>query len=194
VYWHVGLFEKALEAAAVAGKLDPGQQFFTTGLTYLYWQKYDLAVQEWDKDPDGVPSTWKALALFHQGRDREASALNEEFLKTHARTSLPRSVEALLAARSGQAAKAEEQIALAIQYDRGLSHFHHVEYNIGSAYALMGKPRQALEWLRKSAEHGFQCYPLFATDPNLAALRGDPGYEALLRKMKAEWEHYRDTL
>jgi TolB-like protein/Tfp pilus assembly protein PilF/predicted Ser/Thr protein kinase len=194
VYWHVGLFEKALEAAAVAGKLDPGQQFFTTGLTYFYWQKYDLAVQEWDKDPEGVPGAWKALALFHQGRDREASAFIEEFLKTHARESNPRSVSALLAARSGHDAKAEEQIALAIQYDRGLSHFHHVEYNIGSAYALMGKPRQAVEWLGKSAEHGFQCYPLFATDPNLASLRGDPGYEALLRKMKAEWEHYRDTL
>jgi serine/threonine protein kinase/tetratricopeptide (TPR) repeat protein len=194
VYWHVGLFEKALEAAAVGGKLDPGQQFLTTGLAYICWQKYDLAVQELDKDPDGVTRTWKALALFHLGRDREASALIEEVLKTQARGSNPRSVNALLAARRGQAAKAEEQIALAIQYDRGLSHFHHVEYNIGSAYALMGRPRQALEWLRKSAEHGFQCYPLFATDPNLAALRGDPGYEALLRKMKAEWEHYRDTL
>ena len=194
VYWHVGLFEKALEAASVVGKLDPGQQFVTTGLTYLHWQKYDLATQQLDKLPDAVWGQWKALALFHQGSDREASALNEEFLKTHPRESFPRSVRALLAARSGQAAKAEEQIALAIQYDRGLSHFHHVEYNIGSAYALMGKPRQAVEWLQKSAEHGFQCYPLFATDPDLAALRGDPGYEALLRKMKAEWEHYRDTL
>ncbi len=194
VYWHVGLFEKALEAAAVGGKLDPGQQFFRTGLIYLYWQKYDLAVQELDKDPDGVTNTWKALALFYLGRDREASALIEEVLKTHARGSNPRSINALLAARSGQTAKAEEQIALAIQYDRGLSHFHHVEYNIGVAYALMGRIRQAVEWLGKAAEHGFQCYPFYAADPNLASLRGDPGYKALLRKMKAEWEHYRDTL
>jgi eukaryotic-like serine/threonine-protein kinase len=194
VYWHVGLFEKALDAVAVAGRVDPGQQFFSTGLIYHYWQKYDLAIQEWDKDPEGVSGTWKAMALFQQGRDREASALNEEYLKTHARESLSRSISALLAARSGQAAKAEEQIALAIQYDRGLSHFHHVEYNIGSAYALMGKPRQAVEWLGKSAEHGFQCHPLFATDPNLTTLRGDPGYAALMRKLKAEWEHYRDTL
>jgi eukaryotic-like serine/threonine-protein kinase len=194
VYWHVGLFEKALEAATVGGRLDPGEQNLPTGLTYLVWQKYDLAAQELDKDPHAARGPWKALALFYQGRDREASALNEEFLKTHARESLPRSVEALVAARRGQAAKAEEQIALAIQYDRGLSHFHHVEYNIGATYALLGKPRQAVEWLGKSGEHGFPCYPFFAADPNLASLRGDPGYEALLRKMKAEWEHYRDTL
>ena len=58
----------------------------------------------------------------------------------------------------------------------------------------VGKPRDALEWLQKSAEHGFPCYPFFAGDPNLAALRGDPGFEALLRKLKAEWEHYRGTL
>jgi len=194
VYWHVGLFEKALEAETLSGKFDPGEQHLGTGLTYLVWQRYDLAVQELDKDPRDARSPWKALALFYQGRDREASALIEEYLKTHARDSLPRSVTALLAARSGQASKAEEQIALAIQYDRGLSHFHHVQYNIGVAYALMGKPRQAVEWLQKSAEHGFPCYPFFSADPNLASLRGDPGYEALLRKLKVEWEHYRDTL
>ena len=58
----------------------------------------------------------------------------------------------------------------------------------------MGKPRLALEWLEKAADHGFPCYPLFASDPNLSSLRGDPGYESLLRKMKAEWEHYQATL
>ncbi len=194
VYWHVGLFEKALEAATVGGRLEPGGQVLTTGFTYLLSQKYDLAIQELDKDPHWARHPWKAIALFYLGKDREASALNVAYLKEHARESLPWSVEALLAARGGQNVKAEEQIALAMQYDRGLSHFHHVEYNIGVAYALMGRPRQAVEWLEKSAEHGFQCYPLFASDPNLASLRGDSGYEALLRKMKAEWEHYRDTL
>jgi hypothetical protein len=103
-------------------------------------------------------------------------------------------VNAVLLARAGDYRKSEEYIARAIEADRGLGHFHHTEYNIASAYALMGRPRQAVEWLRRSAENGFPCYPLFASDPNLVSLRGDPDYQSLLGKMKADWERYRSTL
>jgi eukaryotic-like serine/threonine-protein kinase len=194
VYQHVGLFEKALQEAAVFGRLEPGRQFPLRAFTYFFSGKPDLAVQNLRKDPNGTRSPWLAMALAYAGRDREAAEANAEPPERKTRESIRRSLDALMAARKGDAAKAEKEIALAIQSDRGLSHFHHTEYNIGVAYALMGKPRQAVEWLEKSAEQGFPCYPFFASDPNLASLGGDPGYEALLRKMKSEWEHYRDTL
>ncbi len=194
VYQHVGLFEKALQEAAVFGRLEPGRQFRLRGFTYFNWGKPDLAVQNLGKDSDPAGDPWLALALAYAGREPEAAAANAESLKSQTRGSFTRSVEAFMAAKNGDAAKAEKEIALAIQFDRGLSHFHHAEYNIGVAYALMGKPRQAVEWLEKAASEGLPCYPFFATDPNLASLRGDPAYQALLRKMKSEWEHYRDTL
>jgi len=66
--------------------------------------------------------------------------------------------------------------------------------NIASAYALLGQPGDAVHWLRWAAGNGFPCYPLFASDPNLARIRQDPGYVALMDELKAQWERYRATL
>jgi hypothetical protein len=58
----------------------------------------------------------------------------------------------------------------------------------------MGKKEKALEWLRRSAEHGFPCYPLFRGDPYLESLRNDPEFQAFLLRMKEQWERLRTTL
>jgi hypothetical protein len=35
------------------------------------------------------------------------------------------------------------------------------------------------------------CYPLFAGDPNLKNLRGDPEFSAFLEEQRIQWERYR---
>jgi hypothetical protein len=97
-------------------------------------------------------------------------------------------------ARAGEARGAEEFAARSIEADRGLSHYHHVEYAIGSAYALVGKKAAAIQWLERAAAHGLPCYPIFRDDPFLAGLRGDPAFDALLGRLKARWEGYRREL
>jgi len=205
IYFHVGLFEKSEEESKVARRLDPHEpeNSFRLAAVYLFWQKYGPAVAEFERyESAGRRHPWKALALSNLNRDEEAFAFLENFLRVdpkdpafeRQRWEVALGVYPVLLSRAGDDRKAEQYIARAVESDRGLGHFHHSEYNIASAYALMGKPRQAVEWLQKSAEHGFPCYPLFASDPTLNSLRGDPAYHSLLRKMKAEWEHYRATL
>jgi hypothetical protein len=77
---------------------------------------------------------------------------------------------------------------------KGLGHFHHAEYDIGTAYATMGEKAEALSWLRRAAADGFPCYPLFRKDPLLDPLRTDPAFKAFLEEMKADWERRRSTL
>jgi tetratricopeptide (TPR) repeat protein len=207
IYVHVGLFEKSERESKLARRLDPHEPWNSHFLAaaYLFSQKYDLALAEfarYESAAAGRRHPWKALALSNLNREEEAFAFLEDFLGVDPKhPAFEREmwesglgVYAVLLSRAGDHRKAEQYIARAIQADRGLGHFHHSEYNIASAYALMGKPRQAVDWLRKSAENGFPCYPLFASDPNLSSLRGDPAYQSLLRKMKAEWEHYQATL
>ncbi|HUS36912.1 MAG TPA: hypothetical protein VM680_16325, partial [Verrucomicrobiae bacterium] len=74
---------------------------------------------------------------------------------------------------------------------RGRGHFHHTEYHIACAYALLNKPDSALEWLRKSVAEGFNCYPLFQCDANLANLRTDPRFVELLASEKTRYETFR---
>jgi hypothetical protein len=104
------------------------------------------------------------------------------------------STYAILLAADGKNEQAEEQIGLAIRRGEGRGHFHQAEYNIASAYALMGKHREALHWLRKTAEDRITCYPLFAGDPNLNNLRGDPEFQTWLGEMKSLWERRRAAL
>jgi hypothetical protein len=87
----------------------------------------------------------KVLLLSYLGREKEAFALITQLLGRKSETweglrtdpAFLRSVHAVLLGRAGKIEEAEQNIALAIQNDRGLSHFHHAEYNIASAYALV---------------------------------------------------------
>ena len=73
-------------------------------------------------------------------------------------------------------------------------HFHHTAYNIASAYALLGEPAQAIHWLQDAADNGFPCYPLFAADTQLEALRRDPRFIAFLATMRRDWEQRQKSL
>jgi hypothetical protein len=101
---------------------------------------------------------------------------------------------AVALARAGDARQAREEIARAARLDHGTSDIHHSQYYVGAAYALLGEPEQALEWLERSAAEGFPCYPFFASDPDLDRLRKDPRFQAFLAQLKTQWEGYRATL
>jgi hypothetical protein len=49
-------------------------------------------------------------------------------------------------------------------------------------------------WLRRTADEGFPCYPLFERDPGLANLRGRPEFAAFMQDMRARSEKYRRGL
>ena len=75
-----------------------------------------------------------------------------------------------------------------------MSHYHHTEYAIGTVYALTGKKAAAVQWLERAAAHGLPCYPLYRDDPALASLHGDPAFQALLSRLKSQWEGYQRSL
>ena len=104
------------------------------------------------------------------------------------------SMKAMLFAKAGKRKEAEAAIRQAIEMGRDFGHFHHTAYNVATTYALLQKPKQAVNWLEAAADGGFPCYPLFANDPNLRSLRSDPAFKALLATMKSQWDRYMSTL
>ena len=77
---------------------------------------------------------------------------------------------------------------------QNFGHFHHTAYNIASAYALLGNRDKAIEYLQGAADDGFPCYPLFASDAQLDALRQDPRFIALMAKLERDWEERKKSL
>ncbi len=195
VYMHIGLLDKALMELRLAVSLDPSVPEAPPRIARVHWyeQQFDTALAEFERMPG-----WEdehALVLDHLGRTNEALRLLQQAEGRGPREPADlASARAVILARRGQRAGMTQQIAVAVASGRGLSHFHHAEYNIATAYALQGDHARALAWLRRTAEDGLPCYPLFAGDPYLDSLRRDPQFVAFLARLKAQWENYKATL
>ena len=189
IYYHVGLLDEALRELRINMELDPSDLFPLSRIAFTHWaqQKFDTALAEFNRAPGEY--TNRALILFSLGRRSEAF----ETLAQHpdsADVSYRASVLAVVLAGSGRAREARRQIPIA-ETGVGLSHFHHAAYNIAGAYALMGDHAAAVRWLRRTADEGFPCYPLFAADRTLDSLRSDPQFIQFMAELKQHWERFR---
>jgi hypothetical protein len=88
-------------------------------------------------------------------------------------------------AASGQPVAAQAMIDAVVN---GSSMDHHVGYSVGAAFAQLGRPNDAVRWLRSAADDGFACYPWFALDPLLDPIRGDAGYKRLMTDLRTRFD------
>ena len=201
IYLHIGLLDQAVAEFQHALALNPfdvnAQR--RIGIAQIYRLRYEAGLaairQAGPEANTGLGSYQVAWALLYVGRKDEASAFIETYLRAHPEDlgGVVRSTRAILRAQLGDTRGAEADIQQAIVSGRGFVHFHHAEYNIASAYAILGRPGPAVVWLRRAADEGWPCYPYFVNDPNLAAIRQDPAYITFITHLKAQWERLRAT-
>ena len=166
---------------------------YRIGETHLFGCQYQKALDKFETiDPDFNPDIRAAhisLALIGLGRKEDALKSLRAYLDAHPDDAggLVTSVEAIVHALFQRHPEAEEAIARAVGR-RGLGHFHHTQYHVACAYALMDQKDSAIEWLRKSAAEGFSCYPLFLCDTNLDNLRSDPRFSEFLAAEKQRFD------
>jgi TolB-like protein/Flp pilus assembly protein TadD len=202
-YNHLGLFERAHEAANRAAAISPQNPFplFCVGNAFAWQGNYRAALDTWASLPKdfgfpGIRGSYTAWTQLQLGQTNEAAATLEEFLKAEPADTggLLTSVLAILSAKAGDEATAEDRIQKAIQQRQSFGHFHHTAYDIASAYSLMNKTDQAMKWLRDAAEDGFPCYPLFDRDPNLQQVRSHREFPAFINEQKIRWERHKASL
>ena len=201
IYNHVGLFDKAEREIEQALKLDPANTGarYHRGINLLLKGDYQQAIVLLEGSQRYVPCLWGAqyaYALFQLGRREDAAARVKEFLKEcpEDRGGTLTAMQALLAAAAGDQVVAQQRIQHAIQIGEGYQHFHHAAYFIGSAYALMNRPEPAVLFLRKAAEEGFPCYPMFDRDPNLSNLRSNPRFLQFMADLRKQWVYLSEKL
>jgi len=201
VYNHVGLLDKADAEIKKAVALDPLNTGirYRVGINLLYQGRYEESLVEMHDSEKFLPGLWAfqtSFALQHLGNRQEAEERVSRMLKsmpTDPGGSLT-SMHALLAADAGNASIAQRKIQEAVAKGRGYQHFHHVAYAIASAYALLDKHEEALQYLRMAADDGFPCYPLFEHDANLNHLRNDPRFLSFSAEQKKQWDYFRGHL
>lgn len=199
IYCHIGLFDLALEESQKAALTNPNNNLavYRTAQTLAFRGQYQESLSVLRGIPEeanpsliGYQTAW---VLFNLGKREEASHKITQLLKHDPEDSggLFTSLQAVLAASAGDERSMESEIKLAIEKGKGFGHFHHSEYHIATAFALIKNPEQAVKWLEAAASDGFPCYPLFASDHNLDNLRHDPTFIELMSKVQQQWVGYK---
>jgi serine/threonine-protein kinase len=202
IYLHIGLLDEAIaelqKTLAISPRDDNALRRIAEARAYQGRYAEALGIlRQVPRESNRPFWTYEtALVLVHLGRRDEAHALVQGYLSAYPedRGGVVTSTRAVWFAMAGDAPSAERDIQTAVQKGRGYVHFHHAGYHIALAYALLHQPDSAVQWLRRAADGGLPCYPLFERDPFLNNIRGDPGFLAFLREQKAQWERWRATL
>jgi serine/threonine-protein kinase len=177
--FHAGLVEPALRELRTTMQLDPRNKWAPPRIARVFWygQHYDSALAAMRYG--GFPEE-HGLVLGYLGRPAEGLAYVDSVERGEGKRSDMASVRAVLLARLGRRAAADSAIQRAIALGSAASHFHHAEFNIASANALMGRTDEALQWLERLANDGMPAYSLFVGDPTLSSIRGDPRFVKFL--------------
>ena len=102
----------------------------------------------------------------------------------------PRSLASLagILAANGQRDEAARTVGAVL--DSGYMD-HHVAFAVGVASSQLGRPAEGVKWLRTAAETGFPCYPWIVRDPLLDPIRSDPGFQAFVTELRADYDRAR---
>jgi tetratricopeptide (TPR) repeat protein len=96
------------------------------------------------------------------------------------------SLQGLLHARRGQPDLALQCVRRSLDSaSRSFGHNHHTYYQIACVHAVLRERHKAMEWLERSVDTGFACWPFFRIDPHLESLREEPEFQRLV----ADLEH-----
>ena len=190
--YHLGLFDAAQVAASKAIALNPDGNVETNRLLVVMsllsgrFAEAAKGAEDLMRRSDApVIRMYLGQATFYLGKTQEAADL----LAGVRRGAEPdiRSQAALAAVLAAtRQTDAAQKIVDDIQ--RSTSVDHHVAYSLGTALAQLGRPREAVTWLRTAADGGFPCYPWFATDPLLEPIRRDPGYRQFITELQTRFE------
>ena len=196
---HFGFFEEARRELASAVVLDPAGDWARFRQPRVEWQSqhFQAALAEYGRQRQHGSITSldeEALVYGYLGRAAEGLELLRRYGGRNSRHGDESAAAAVLLARVGRAAEARLKIADAQRLGSATSHFHHAEFAIATAWAIMNEPDSAVAWLDRTAHDGMPSYSLFLRDPALAALHGTPRYEALMKELRAKNQRFRDIM
>ncbi|HEX9636193.1 MAG TPA: protein kinase [Acidobacteriota bacterium] len=198
VLFHVGLVEEALgefEAAAAIDPDNPHAHLHLASCRY-HQRRFQQALELSEAAVRRAPAPWgyNLMTLCHiqLGHLDQAELTVDRLSRELPDRPAAQSLRGLIAVCRGDAEEARRQVALMAQTEKkGYGHYHHAQYDAACIFALLGEPRQAVEWLRQAARNGYPCHSFFARDRLLDRLRHDVGFQHLMDQLEAECDGYR---
>jgi serine/threonine protein kinase/tetratricopeptide (TPR) repeat protein len=189
---HIGLHDRAIEEFRTTLRLDPQSDGARYRLGRALWQSQRFAEALEHYQRYKIEGFEKALTLVYLGRRAQAWETIEGVATPLGAASRQgediAAVRAFLYATEAQPQKAEQEIRTAANLGKKHDHFHHAAFILAAACAEMGKPHEAVTWLRRVADGGMPNYPLFRDNPSMSKLHGNLEYEQFMAELKLRWD------
>lgn len=196
VLLHVGLHEEAKEGLTSAMATNPDNVFALgfLGQIAIYVGRYEEAEECYARAISiDAANLWTNLfspaVHLYSGRLAEVEKKIRAAIALGQNDPILSSCEALLWALRGENRKAEQAIRRSLG-GKSLLHTHHTWHYAAAAYAVIGKPVQAIALLRRAGSFGLPNYPAFRDDPFLVSLHNHPQFLRLMSDLKREWSGY----
>jgi serine/threonine protein kinase/Flp pilus assembly protein TadD len=190
---HIGRLKDACRAFEKARLVNP-QNLANHNIaqSYLWDGDLDRAERELDawarQSPENKYLLWfrPQPALF-RGDLESANKYIASALKLLPDEPLMISLNGLLHALRQDSGAAMDCVQRARESPRSFGHTHHTHYQIACTYAVLGDPGKALEWLERTIDEGFACWPLFQRDPCLKTLHEIPEFRGTITRLEREF-------
>jgi hypothetical protein len=118
---------------------------------------------------------------------KEAKALLDEAILLFPEEPLIISLLGVYWAMVRNAKQSIECAARACSTARSFGHAHHTYYQLACLFALLDQREVAFQWLERSVNTGFACWPFFMNDPCLKNLRNLPEFETLMCSLQSKY-------
>jgi TolB-like protein/Flp pilus assembly protein TadD len=185
---HMGKHEDAIRDSKRAQDLDPLSLPVRTNLAVMfhYARRYDEAITQYRKvlelDPKDTTEARFQLARVYITKRMFPEALAEI---TKMRAANPSDVNfmSLLAMAYGFEGKKKEATKLIYELKDKRRREYLRPYILAEDYAALGEKNEAMDWLEKAYEERDDWINWIKVDPNLDALRSEPRFAALLRRV-----------
>ncbi len=179
----MGQLDEALRESQAAQALDPISPYTLAGVgkRYYFLRQYDSAIawlrKALDLEPRFSIAIGPMLHAYLLKGDRPGA---RRFLDS-ARLLWPARGLALL---SAELLAAEGNSAEALQLLSDAAPQDAAGCQVAGIYVALGKQREAISWLDRAIESRSACFQVIPVDPLFESLHANPGFGALLRKMK----------
>ena len=193
-FYHLGLFDAAGAEMSQALHADPqnrAEEFRTRGVIAFLRGKNDEAIRSLEvarrSTSAAYADSYLSQAYFYAGDTARALQLLDSLRRSPSAPAAARAGAMLASVAAFRGARAEAERLIAAVRSAGYMD-HHVAYSLGAAYAQLGRLDDSREWLQRSVDGGFPCYPWFESDTLLAPIRSDPGSQTFLHRLRLRWE------
>ncbi len=190
---HVGLLDHARTMFESGRPFDP-KKMISHSITqvYVWGGEYELARQQIERwraeDPANKYVTYFApQPAILTGQWEEARRMLDEAASLVPDEPMIVTMQGVVHAAKGETEQALQCMNRACTNPKSFGHAHHTYYQIACILSLLNRTEVAFEWLERSVDTGFACWPFFLQDPCLKNLRRHTQFDWLVGSLQAKY-------